>query len=172
VNDLSNELATPQRLQQLQLRRILDTPREEEFDRITRLAARATSSPIALLTFVDDRRQWFKSSFGLNEPWATRRETPLSHSLCQYVVVNRKVVAIPDTRLDRLMRDNLAVPELGVVAYLGAPLIDSEGSALGSLAVIDTKPRAWRPDEISIVEDCAQIAILEVQRRVAIDRKQ
>jgi two-component system, cell cycle sensor histidine kinase and response regulator CckA len=171
MQNLREELAAPRRLKQLQMRSILDSPEEEEFDRLTRLLAKSISVPIALLTFVDGQRQWFKSHHGLGNPWAELRETPLSHSFCQFVVAGRQTLVINDARSDPLVRENLAIPEMGVAAYLGAPLIDSDGSVLGSLAAIDVLPRSWRADEISIVEDFATIAIREVQLRSEVTRR-
>lgn len=162
---MANALSDPKRLRQLQIRRILNTPREEAFDRLTRLAAQSIDAPVALLTFVDDRRQWFKSSYGLAEPWSSRRETPLSHSFCQLVVANRKPLVVIDARNNPLVQETLAIPEMGVEAYLGAPLIDSDGSVLGSFAVIDINPREWAARDIRMVEDFAAISMLEVQIR-------
>ena len=81
-------LLDPARLAQLSRLRLLDTPPEEPFDRLTRLAARTLGAPVALVSLVDDRRQFFKSAHGLPEPWASQRETPLTHSFCQHVVTS------------------------------------------------------------------------------------
>ena len=129
-------LLDPARLDQLFRLQLLDSPPEEPFDRLTRLAARALGAPIALVSLVDDRRQFFKSSFGLPEPWASRRETPLSHSFCQHVVASASPLRIEDAREHPLVRDNPAIAELSVIAYLGVPLKTPEGRTLGSFCVM------------------------------------
>ena len=84
VSDLSAHVGTPARLAALQAVALLDTPTEEAFDRLSRLAARFLNAPVALVSLVDANRQFFKSCVGLPEPWRSRRETPLSHSFCQH----------------------------------------------------------------------------------------
>jgi two-component system, cell cycle sensor histidine kinase and response regulator CckA len=168
MDTVTERLADPRRLKRLQIRRILDSPQEEAFDRLTRLAARTLHAPVSLITFVDEGRQWFKSSYGLREPWASRRETPLSHSFCQYVVAYEQPLVIEDARADPLVQENLAIPEIGVVAYLGAPLVDKDGMVIGSFALIDEKPRRWTADEVEIVKDFAAVSATEVELRTEI----
>jgi GAF domain-containing protein len=165
VPELAEALAEPGRLASLHNSALLDTSSEESFDRLTRLAARVVGAPVALVTGVDRDRQFFKSCLGLPEPWATRRETPLSHSFCQHVVAAREPVIITDARKDPRLIDNLAIRDLGVIAYLGVPLITAEGQAIGTLCVIDHEPRIWTKDEISVVTDIAAAAVTEITLR-------
>ncbi|HEV2148765.1 MAG TPA: GAF domain-containing protein [Longimicrobiaceae bacterium] len=158
----------PSRLAALRQAALLDTPAEEGFDRLARLAARLLSAPVALVTLVDEDRQFFKSCIGLPEPWASRRETPLSHSFCQHAVASREPLVIADAREDPLVRDNLAIRDLGVIAYLGVPLITSEGYELGSFCVIDTQPREWTDEEVRTVKDLAVSVLSEIELRVAV----
>ena len=109
---------------------LLDTPAEEAFDRLTRLTTRLLDVPVALVSLVDADRQFFKSGLGLPEPWASRRETPLSYSFCQHAVARRRPLAIADARVDPLVQDSPAIAELGVIAYLGVPLITPRFAAL------------------------------------------
>ncbi|MFL5860361.1 MAG: GAF domain-containing protein [Solirubrobacteraceae bacterium] len=141
-------------------------PAEESFDRLARLAARVVGAPVALVTAVDRDRQYFKSCLGLPEPWATRRETPLSHSFCQHVVTAREPVLVPDARQDPRFIDNRAIRDLGVTAYLGVPLITADGQAIGTLCVIDHEPRIWTNDEIKLVTDIAAAVVTEVTLRI------
>ena len=122
---------------------------------------------MALIALVDEDRQFFKSAVGLPEPWATRRETPLSHSICQYVVDSGRPLAIEDARRHPLVRDSRAVSDLGVAAYLGIPLPSPEGQPLGAYAVMDTRPRAWTEDEITLLEDLAASVTAEIASRAA-----
>lgn len=156
-------LADPQRLAALRAAELLDTPPEEAFDRLTRLAARLLHTPTALLSLVDGQRQFFKSSIGLPEPWASERGTPLSHSICKRVVAAGSPLAIGDVRGDP---DCAAIAELGVVAYLGMPLKTSDGQTLGSFCVIDRVPREWKEDERASVAELAELAMSEIEERI------
>jgi hypothetical protein len=82
----SSQILQPDRLAELDATELLDSPVEEIFDRFTRLASASLQAPVSLVSLVDRDRQFFKSSIGLQEPWASKRQTPLSHSFCQHVV--------------------------------------------------------------------------------------
>lgn len=163
-------LADERRLAVLRDARLLDTPAEESFDRLTTLATSFFEVPVALVSLVDDRRQFFKSAIGLAEPWSEARETPLTHSFCRHVVESREPLIIEDAREDPLVRDNLAIPDIGVIACAGIPLITAGGLALGSFCVIDTKPRKWTAREIEILHTLAAGAVAEIERRLAARR--
>ncbi len=163
----SCDIGDPGRLAALRNLGLLDSPPEEAFDRLTRLATTVTGAPVALVSLVDDRRQFFKSAVGLPEPWASRRETPLSHSFCQYVVARAEPLIIADAREHPLVRDNLALSDLGVVAYAGLPLVLSTGEVLGSFCAIDTRPRDWTQAEIAALQDIAASVISEIELRQA-----
>ena len=165
IDDVAKALAEPDRLTALHASAMLDSPREEPFDRLARLAARVVNAPVALVSAVDHDRQFFKSCLGLPEPWNTQRETPLSHSFCQHVVAGREPVIVSDARKDERLLDNLAIRDLGVIAYLGVPLITREGHAIGTLCVIDNEPRIWTNDEISLVNDVAAAVVTEITLR-------
>jgi GAF domain-containing protein len=105
-------------------------------DRVTRLAWVPSSPEVAHLSLIDADRQFFKSNCGLPEPWASARQTPLPHSFCQHVVASEKYLAIEDARTDPPVADNPAVFELGVIAYLGVPVLAPKGKILGSFCVI------------------------------------
>ena len=145
---LSRALGDPARLAALRQTALLDSSPEEAFDRLTRLTAHVLNASVALISLVDADRQFFKSSRGLPEPRASRRETPLTHSFCQYHVVSSQPLVIEDARHDPRVQNNLAVLELGVVAYLGVPLRNSEGHVLGALCVIQSQPRVWTEQEV------------------------
>src|SRR5262245_46339689 len=104
----------------------MDSEVEAAFDRFTRLATQWLKVPTALVSLVDDRRQFFKSAVGLGEPWASERGTPLEYSFCQYAVTSRKPLIVMDAREHPFLRNSLAVSELGVVAYAGIPLTTTD----------------------------------------------
>ena len=151
------------RLAALDASALLDTPPAEAFDRLTRLVTRILNVPVALVTLVDRDRQFFKSCIGLPEPWMSGRETPLSHSFCQYTVMTREPLIITDARLHPELRDNLAIRDLGVIAYAGIPLMSSTGEVLGSFCAIDTKPREWADEDIRTLTDLAAAASSEIE---------
>lgn len=151
---------------------LLDTPTEEAFDRLTRLASRMIGAPVSLVSIVDSDRQFFKSMVGLAEPWASQRETPLSHSFCQHVAANNEPLIISDARKSPLVKDNLAIRDLDVIAYLGMPLTTTDGHGLGSFCVIDSKPRVWTQDEIELLRDLAVSVMVEIELRAEIRSRQ
>lgn len=166
---LHSPITDPARLDELVRLRLLDTPPEEPFDRLTRLAAQTLQAPVALLSLVDNRRQFFKSSFGLPEPWRTRRETPLSHSFCQHVVSRAVPLVVQDARDHPLLRNNPAVAELNVVAYLGVPLTTPTGRTLGSFCVAAPRPIPWSSKDQATLGDLAAAAMSEIALRCAHD---
>ena len=156
------------RLAALRATALLDTAPEEAFDRLTRLATRLLHVPVALVSLVDADRQFFKSCVGLPEPWATARETPLSHSFCRHAVQLGEPLLIEDAREHPLVRDNLAIPDIGVVAYAGIPLQTADGFVLGSFCAIDTVPRAWTAEQVATLRDLAGAAVTEIELRAAL----
>ncbi len=158
-------LNDPARLAALDVLDLLDTPAEEAFDRVTRIATRLLSVPVALVTFVDTNRQFFKSSIGLPEPWPSQRETPLSHSFCQYIVGSGEPMLVTDARLHPHLKDNLAIPDLGVVAYAGVPLRSADGQVLGALCAIEGSPRTWSDDDLATLHDLAEVVMLVMHQR-------
>lgn len=158
-------LRDSKRLHALRRTGLLDTGPEPSFDRITRLATRLLGVPVALVSLVDDHRQFFKSAQGLSAPWCDTRETPLSHSFCQHVVTATEKLIIDDAANHPLVADNKAVTELGVAAYAGIPLVLRSGETLGSFCAIDTVVRHWKAEEISILEDLAASVVSEIELR-------
>ena len=152
------------RLAELRRTALLDTPAEEPFDRLTRLATRLCKTPVGLVSLVDRDRQFFKSAVGLPEPWMTRRETPLSHSFCKHAVALQEPLVIADARKDPQYRDNPAVRDLKIIAYAGVPLMVS-GHALGAFCVIDNEPHPWSYDEVRMLKDLGECVIHEIELR-------
>ena len=158
-------LHQPERLTALRDLALVNLEPEEAFDRLTRLASALFSTPVALISFVAEDRQFFKSSRGLPEPWASRRQAPLEYSICQYVVAAGTSLVVPDTTRDPVLRCNLALTRLGVTAYAAAPLITSEGRCLGTFCVVDSRPRQWSDDQVALLRDLAATVITELERR-------
>jgi two-component sensor histidine kinase len=160
VNESS--LSTAERLAALTETGLLDSPAEESFDRITSLVAHVLSVPVALVSLVDADRQFFKSSKGLAEPLASKRQTPLSHSFCQHVVTSGAPLVVEDAREHPVVRSNSAIAEFGVIAYLGVPLTTPAGHVLGSLCAIDGSARRWSDGDVRVMRDMAEIVMSEI----------
>ena len=156
-------VSDPVRLGAVQATGLLDRPAPAGLERLTSLAARVLRTPVALVSLVDARRQFFVSAVGLPEPWASRRETPLSHSFCQHVVSGDEPLVVSDARDHPQMRHSPAIRDLGVVAYAGIALRDGAGLALGTLCVIDRQPRAWSGEDLMILGDLAKSVNSEIE---------
>lgn len=165
MNRVNPILLDEERLAVLRELALIDSPQEAVYNRLTEMASRAVNAPVSLLSMVADRYQFFKSDYGLGEPWHSDRQTPLTHSFCQYVVVSNAPLVVRDAREDDLLRDSLAIPDLDVISYLGMPITLANGKRLGSFCVIDSNPRDWTVTEINIVRLIAQIATSEIELR-------
>lgn len=159
-------LAVAERFSAIHQSGLLDTEAEEEFDRITHLAARLLDVPIVLISLVDENRQFFKSQCGLPEQLAVGRETPHTHSFCQHVQVTGAPLIVEDAREHPLVHNNLAIPDLGVIAYAGVPIWLGEG-VLGSFCAIDSQPREWQERELAILQSLADQIGAQIEQRVA-----
>ena len=152
---------------QLSLARLglLDTPPEEEFDSLTRLATSVCDAPVALVTFLDGERQWLKSRVGMD-----REEMPTSWSFCAYAVGEPcDLMIVPDAQADDRFADSplVAGPD-HVRAYAGAPILDAQGTPLGTVCVLDTHARDFSPEQREALRTlAAQVTtILELRTRV------
>lgn len=159
-------LGEPDRLAALRRTALGHTP-DDALDRFASMVRRVLGVPLALVSLVDDRRQFFPGQAGLPEPWAAQRETPLSHSFCQHVVLSREPLVVEDARLDPRVAGSPAIADLSVVAYAGMPLTDANGLVLGSLCAISDQPRRWTAEELALLEDLALACSSELRMRVA-----
>ena len=158
-------LSAPDRLAAVRDSGLADSPPEEAFDRFTRLVQRCLQVPISLVSIIDAERQFFKSQQGLPEPWCSIRETPISHSVCQHVVVRDAPLVVEDARSHPLVHDNPAVLNHNVVGYLGVPLRTPDGLTVGSLCAIDAVPRAWTESDRDVMEALAEAVMAEIATR-------
>ena len=152
---------------------LLDTPPEEAFDRLTRMAARLLGAPVSLITLVTEDRQFFKSATGLPEPWASRRGSPLSH-----LVLPPRGRLGPcrwSSRTPAGIRCSGATPRCGSsgwIAYAGVPLVTGEGYVLGAFSVADGMPRLWSDRDVALLQDFAACAASEIELRTLKAREQ
>jgi GAF domain-containing protein len=147
----------------------LYSPPSMTFDRLTALTAYLLEAPLALLTLVDRDRQFFVSSFGLDETTRTARETPLDYSICQHAVAAGLPLVVAEASKDPRLTGNLAVTDLGVASYAGIPLMVDNRWAAGTLCVIDFVPRDWTSDKLAHLATLADICRDEI-RLAGLDR--
>lgn len=159
-----------QRLKLLDQYQILDTPPEDIFDELTQLAAEICETPIALISFVDAEREWFKSKVGL-----TTLEVPRKNSFSSYTILQREILIVSDTLQDERFAENpIAISAPFFRFYAGVPLLTASDFALGSLSVIDFVPRNLELKKQAILQKLARqiIALLELHRQKQIEEKQ
>jgi GAF domain-containing protein len=157
--DVSAVIADPDRLRSLNATGLLDSPAEEIYDRITRAAAEALDAPFSAMTLIDVDRQFFKSGVGMGDMRVPKkRQTPLDQSICQYAVADGTPLVLGDARSDPVFMKHPVVRSGAVTAYLGIPLIDHDGNAIGTLCVFDDKPRMWGTGHVQVLSDLAQLA--------------
>jgi excisionase family DNA binding protein len=155
-----------QRLLALERSGLVDTPPEDSFDRLTWLAARSLDAPVALLTMLTPTRQWFKSRYGLDMV-----DTPRGWAFCNYTILQKGIMVAENLATDSRFAEIPAVKgELGFRFYAGCPVSDPDGFTLGSLCVIDTRPRALDETQKQILANLAALASDEIKLR-ATDRQ-
>jgi PAS domain S-box-containing protein len=164
-SSLTTILADPGRLAAVRQTKLLDTPAEAIFDRLARLAARTLGTPIAIMSLMDQERQFFKAAHGLPEPWASARQAPISTSMCRYVLVTGQPLVIGDLRWDALGSGNPFLVGLGAVAYMGTPLVLSSGHVVGAFCVADRRPRDWTGEDLASLRDLAGLVMDEIELR-------
>lgn len=146
------------RLAMLHSLSILDTPRDDRFDRFTRLAARIFDMPIALISLVDEKRQWFKSVEGFDG-----EETPREFSFCAHAILDDEVFEVRNSRSDTRFRDNpLVIEQPHIRYYAGAPLLTPDGHKIGTLCIIDRVPRRLRDEDKRVLKDLADMVVDEM----------
>ncbi|MDX1572912.1 MAG: sensor domain-containing diguanylate cyclase [Methylophaga sp.] len=149
-----------QRMEKLRALKLLDSAPEERFDRLTRMAKRMFGVDISVLSLIDDGRQWFKSKATEMEiPDETSREV----SFCGHAILGNDVFVVEDALDDHRFKDNpLVTEDPNIRFYAGYPLKINNGSALGTLCIIDTQPRAFDDDDMQLLKDLGVMAEQEI----------
>ncbi|TVQ90005.1 MAG: GAF domain-containing protein [Deltaproteobacteria bacterium] len=156
----TNETA---RVQALRSYALLDTDPEPAFDDLAKIASQICDAPIALVVLLDERRQWFKARVG-----TPLQETPREVAFCAQTILQTEPLVIEDATLDPRFSDNpfVTAPQ-GVRFYAGAPLIDAQGFALGTLCVVDVEPRQLLPEQLDALQALSRQVVGQMQLRRA-----
>ncbi len=140
---------------------ILDTDPEQSFDDLTLLASYVCKTPIALISLVDEDRQWFKSRVGIDAS-----ETSRDIAFCSTAILQSDVFVVPDALADERFRDNpLVISHPHIRFYAGAPLINEDGYALGTLCVVDRTPRDLAPDQKEALKALSRLVLAHLEFR-------
>lgn len=173
INDVQAETGAPTvrldaaRLDAVRRVALLDTPAEAEFDRLTRIAAELLDVPVAFISIVDERRDFYKSCYGFDAGLAQERQLT-GTTFCHYAIESDVPLVINDTRAHPVYSKVPTVQSLGVAAYLGIPLKLSTGEVIGSFCAVDSKPRQWSERDGRIMSELALSALREIELRLAL----
>lgn len=149
------------RLETLRQYEVLDTDPEESFNDLVRLAAYICDTPIALITFIDEHRQWFKARFGLRQ-----KETHRDLSFCAHAILQDGPLIVPDALQDERFKTNPYVTsEPRIRFYAGSPLVSPEGFKIGTLCVIDSRPKELNPKQIAALKMLGNQAMTQLDLR-------
>ncbi|HEY8483006.1 MAG TPA: GAF domain-containing protein, partial [Longimicrobiales bacterium] len=162
--DPTAAIRDPARLAAVREAHLLEPGMAEAFDRLARLAAEALRAPVTFLSLVAEDREIILGAAGLPGPLPFEREVPISHSFSQHVVARCEPLAVEDARTHPLLRDNPATG-LGTIAYLGVPITTPAAHVLGAMCAVHTRPRAWRPAEVRLLQDLAALAATQLDLR-------
>jgi PAS domain S-box-containing protein len=160
----------PERLEALRRYRVLDTPSEKAFEDLAYLASHICGTPISLVSLIDSDRQWFKARVNFERP-----ETPREEAFCAHAILGKDLLIVPDASADRRFAANpMVAGERGIRFYAGAPLITSDGFAVGTLCVMDRKPRTLTPGQTEALRALSRqvVAQLELRRRMSLEREE
>ncbi|KFE62620.1 GAF domain-containing sensor histidine kinase [Hyalangium minutum] len=162
-------LVDPNRLQAIQDTGLMDTPREEAFDRLARLAAQLLHVPLTIFSLVDADRQFFKADFGLPSPFKETRTLPIDASLCRYTLEGESIIS-SNALADPFLRIHPSTGPWGIVAIIVLPLINPDGHVLGTFCAIEPKVREWTEQDLTVMKELTASIMTEIHLREQIQK--
>ena len=148
---------------------LMDTPREEAFDRLCRLAAKILNVPLSIVSLVNNKKQFFKADFGLPAPFNETRELPIDFSLCRYTMAGHSIIS-SDASADPFLRCHPSTVPWGISSLIVLPLITEDGHVLGTFCVIQPTPREWTDLDLEIMKELTASIMTEINLRNKITR--
>lgn len=169
VDHCNVRLNDPERLRALQDTGLLDTPREEEFDRLCRLAARILNVPLTIVSLVNNKRQFFKADYGLPHPFNESRNLPIDFSLCRYTMAGDAIIST-DASKDSFLKCHPSTIPWGIGSLIVLPLITPEGYVLGTFCCIQPTPREWTDLDMEVMKELTASIMTEINLRNQINK--
>jgi signal transduction histidine kinase/ActR/RegA family two-component response regulator len=166
---LQAAIGDPLRLAAVRATALLDTPTEESFDRLTRLATRVIGAPASFLSLVDEQRDFYKSISGVGEPLASSRQLT-GRTFCHFSLLSDGPLVLDDVTAHAGFADVPTIRALGIRAYVGVPLITDQGLCIGSFCAVDFSPRHWGEQDVLVLSELAHAAMREIALREALQR--
>ncbi|RYZ43785.1 MAG: GAF domain-containing sensor histidine kinase [Myxococcaceae bacterium] len=160
----NRRLTDPNRLQAIRDTGLMDTPREEAFDRLARLAAEILHVPLTIVSLVNDHKQFFKADFGLPSPFRETRELPIDASLCRYTLEGESIIS-SNALADPFLKFHPSTGPWGIVAIIVLPLINPDGHVLGTFCCIEPKVREWTEHELTVMRELTASIMTEINLR-------
>jgi len=161
MTDFPLPLREEERLLLLREYDILDTPPEQAYDDLVLLASTICKTPIALITLLDEQRQWFKARVGLSTA-----STPREQAFCTHAILDTKTLIVPDALQDpRFAANPLVTSDPYIRFYAGAPLVTATGASLGTLCVVDRQPRLLSEEQLAALEALARVVVGQLELR-------
>ncbi|RKH19227.1 GAF domain-containing protein [Corallococcus praedator] len=165
----NRRLTDPNRLQAIRDTGLLDTPREETFDRLARLAAELLDVPLTIMSLVDADKQFFKADFGLPSPFRETRTLPIDASLCRYTLEGDPIIS-SNALNDPFLKFHPSTGPWGIVAIIVLPLINPDGHVLGTFCCIEPKVREWTPRDLKVMRELTTSIMTEINLRNQIQK--
>ena len=166
TDEVGANLKGEKRLAAVRRTAILDTPPEEAFDRLTRIAAELIDAPVTFISIVEEHRDFYKSCYGFDATLSRDREIT-GTTFCHYAIASDVPLVINDTQAHPVYSQVPTVRSLGVAAYVGIPLKLSTGEVIGSFCAVDSKPRQWSDRDVRVLSELAFSALREIELRMA-----
>ena len=169
VNQCNSFLNDPARLEALRNTGMMDTPKEEVFDRLANLAAKILKVPLTIVSFVSDEKQFFKAAYGLPSPYDVTRTLPIDASLCRYTMAGDSIIS-NDASHDPFLKLHPSTGPWGISAIIVLPMITNQGHVLGAFCAIDPNPREWTELDLEVMKELTAAVMSELNLREQISK--